>query len=152
MDIGCYPIQISRFLFGEEPVRVAGIVDLDPDMGVDRRFSGLLEFPSGHCAFTCSTQMVVYQRIQVIGTKGSVEIETPFNAPPDRPSRIHIGKGLSAYGARTEEFPVCDQYTIQGDHFSSAILNNGEVPTPIEDSVKNMAVIEKLFHSAGCKS
>src|SRR4051794_14709980 len=45
LDIGCYPIQLSRFVFEQEPVRVAGIVNLDPDMGVDRLTSGILEFP-----------------------------------------------------------------------------------------------------------
>src|SRR5581483_5379495 len=77
LDIGCYPIQLSRFLFETEPVRVAGIVNLDPDMGVDRLTSGILEFPSGHCAFTCGTQMAVNQRVQVICTKGGVELDTP---------------------------------------------------------------------------
>ena len=146
LDIGCYPIQLSRFLFEQEPVRVAGVVNLDPDMGVDRLTSGILEFPSGHCAFTCGTQVAVNQRIQVICEKGGIELDTPINAPNDRPCRIVVNQG-GAY--RMEEFPACDQYTIQGDCFSRAIRNNEEVPTPIEDSVKNMLVIERLFQSAG---
>jgi predicted dehydrogenase len=149
LDIGCYPVQLSRFVFEEEPVRVTGIVNLDPDMGVDRLTSGILEFPSGHCAFTCGTQMVVNQRIQVICTNGAIELDTPINAPNDRPCRIRINQNR-VY--RTEEFPICDQYTIQGDCFSRAIREGGEVPTPIEDSVKNMVVIEKLFQSAAAVS
>jgi predicted dehydrogenase len=141
MDIGCYPIQISRFLFGEEPVRVAAAIERDPDLKIDRLTSALLEFPSGQCVFTCSTQMFPYQRVQILGRTGRVEIEIPFNAPPDRPSRIFIN------GDRTEEFAVCDQYTVQGDLFSKAIRNNGEVPTPLEDSIRNMTVIEALFAS-----
>jgi predicted dehydrogenase len=139
MDIGCYPIQISRFLFGEEPLRVAAAIERDPDFGIDRLTSGLLEFPSGHCLFTCSTQMTPYQRVQILGRTGRVEIEIPFNAPPDRPCRIFVN------GDRVEEFAVCDQYTIQGDLFSAAIRGNGDVPTPLEDSMRNMAVIEALF-------
>lgn len=138
MDIGCYAIQISRFLFGEEPGRVVGSMERDPDFGTDRLTSAILDFPSGHCVFTCSTQLVPYQRVQVLGTKGRVEVEIPFNAPPDRPTRIFIDN-------RVEEFAICDQYTIQGDLFSRAVREGGEVPTPLEDSLGNMAVIEKLF-------
>ena len=141
MDIGCYPIQISRFLFEQEPVGVMGRLELDPDMGIDRLTSALLDFPSGHGVFTCSTQMAPYQKLQVLGTRGRIEVEIPFNAPPDRPTRIFVDNGS---GVRTEEFAICDQYTIQGDLFSRAVREGGEVPTPLEDSLRNMQVIEDL--------
>jgi predicted dehydrogenase len=150
MDIGCYPIVTSRFLFGEEPSRVCGLIERDPDFGVDRLTSAILDFPSGQSVFTCSTQLVPYQRMQICGTRGRIEIEIPFNAPPDRPCRIAIDSGGDVFGSgkRYEEFGVCDQYTIQGDLFSQAIRESGEVPTPLEESVLNMAVIEAVFRSA----
>ena len=147
MDIGCYPIQISRFLFEQEPVHSVGRIERDPDFGIDRLISAVLEFPSGHCVFTCSTQMVPYQRVQILGTLGRIDMEIPFNAPPDRPCRILIDNGQDVFGSgiTTEEFPICDQYTLQGDLFSQAIRKGGQVPTPLEDSLCNMAVIEKLM-------
>lgn len=150
MDIGCYTIQFSRFVSGEEPERVTGLVERDPAMGTDRLVSAMMDFPSVQATFTCSTQLVPYQRMQFFGTKGRVEVEIPFNAPPDRPCRIFVdsGKDLFGGGLRTEEIPVCNQYTIQGDAFSRAIREDGEVPTPLEDSIRNMAVIEALFRSA----
>ena len=145
-DIGCYPITTSRFMFGEEPLRVMGILERDPDFGTDRLASAILEFPSGQSVFICSTQAAYYQRMHFLGTKGSVEIEIPFNAPNDRPCRIFVG---DATGAKTlEEIPTCDQYTIQGDVFSRAIRGDGDVPVSIEDAVQNMAVIEAVFRSA----
>jgi predicted dehydrogenase len=149
MDIGCYPITTSRFLFDREPSRVVGLFDRDPDMNTDRLTSALLDFGSGHGVFTCSTQLVPYQRMQILGTTGRIEIEIPFNAPPDRPCRIFIddGSDLSGRSARVEEFAVCDQYTIQGDLFSQAILNDGPVPVPLENALGNMAVIDALFRS-----
>src|ERR1700722_3542790 len=93
MDIGGYPINTSRFLFGEEPLRVSALLEKDPKLQVDRLTSAILEFPSGHATFTCSTQLIPYQRMQIMGTKGRIEIEIPFNAPNDRPCRIFIDDG-----------------------------------------------------------
>lgn len=150
MDIGCYPITLSRMLYGEEPERVMALLERDPDMKIDRLTSALLEFPSGQTIFQCSTQLVPYQRMQLLGTRGRIEVEIPFNAPPDRPNRIFIddGSSVTGEGITVEELPVANQYTIQGDLFSRAILDDTEVPTPLEDAIRNMSVIEALFRSA----
>jgi len=150
MDIGCYPINTSRFLFGEEPSRVSATLKNDPNFHVDCLTSAILEFPSGQATFTCSTQLVPYQRMQVLGTKGRIEIEIPFNAPNDRPCRIFIddGRDLVGGGITIETFPVCDQYTIQGDVFSKAVREGGQAPVPLTDAIKNMAVIEAVFRAA----
>lgn len=150
MDIGCYPIFTSRFLFGEEPRRAIGLAELDPGLKTDRLASAILDFPSGQAVFVCSTQLVPYQRMQVLGTKGRIEIEIPFNAPPDRPTRIFVDMGgdLSGSGIRVEEFPVCDQYTIQGDAFSRAILEGRDVPVPLESALENMRIIDAIRNSA----
>jgi predicted dehydrogenase len=150
MDIGCYPITTSRFIFEEEPKRVVSVVERDPDMKVDRLASVILDFPSGQAIFTCSTQLVPYQRMNLLGTKGRIEIEIPFNAPNERPCRIFVDDGgdLTGKTISTETFPVCDQYTIQGDLFSRAIRDGLEVPVPVTDAIKNMAVLEAAFKSA----
>jgi predicted dehydrogenase len=150
LDIGCYVINTSRFMFGSEPQRVCGVVERDPEFGTDRLASAVLDFGSGQAVFTCSTQMVPYQRMQFLGTKGRIEIEIPFNAPPDRETRIFIddGKDIFGGGIVTETFPVCDQYTIQGDAFSKAIREGGEVPVPLEDAIANMAAMDAAFRSA----
>jgi predicted dehydrogenase len=150
MDIGCYCIQAARLGFRDEPTRVIASVERDPKMGTDRLASAILDFPAGQSIFTCSTQMVPYQRVHFFGTKGRIEIEIPFNAPNDRPTRIFIDDGGDLFGKTitTETFPVSDQYTLQGDDFSRAVLENTEVPVPLEEGIKNMAVIEAVFRSA----
>jgi predicted dehydrogenase len=155
MDIGCYLIHASRYAFAQEPKRVAALIDRDPEMRTDRLTSAILDFPDGdfpggQSIFTCSTQLVPYQRIHFFGTRGRIEIEIPFNAPPDRPTRLFIDAtgGLFGGGITTEVFPVCDQYTLQGDAFSRAVLENCEVPVPVEDAIGNMAVIEAIVKSA----
>jgi predicted dehydrogenase len=150
MDIGCYPITTSRFIFRQEPLRVVGLMERDPEMKIDRLTSAILDFPSGQSIFTCSTQLVPYQRMQFFGTQGRVDVEIPFNAPNERQCRIHIDNGSDLFGGgvRTEEFAACDQYGIQGDIFSKAIREGGEVPVPLEDAIKNMSVIDAIFRSA----
>jgi predicted dehydrogenase len=150
MDIGCYLIHASRFAFAEEPTRVVARIDRDPAMHTDRLTSAILDFPNGQAIFTCSTQLVPYQRIQFLGTRGRIEMEISFNAPPDRSTRLFIDDGCDLFGSgiTTETFPVCDQYTLQADAFSKAVLEDTEVPVPIEDAVKNMSVIEAIFNSA----
>jgi len=149
MDVGCYPITTSRFIFGEEPTRVAGLIERDPDFKTDRLASAMLDFPSGQAVFTCSTQLVAYQRMQFLGTTGRIEIEIPFNAPLDQTTRIFIDDGRDVFGGgiRTETIAVCDQYTAQGDAFSRAIREGREVPVPLEDAIANMAVIEAVFRA-----
>ena len=150
MDIGCYPITTSRWTFGEEPKRVLGLLERDPVMNVDCLTSAILDFPSGQAIFTCSTQLVPYQRMHFFGTKGRLEIEIPFNAPPHRPCRVFIDDGNDLFGGsiETRYFETCDQYTLQGDLFSKAVRQGSSVPVPLEDAVRNMAVIDAVFRSA----
>ncbi len=145
MDIGCYAISLSRFIYGVEPERVLGVVEYDPEFKTDRLSSAILEFGRGTSTFTCATQLVGYQRVNIFGTDGRVEIEIPFNAPADEPCKMWYQNT-----EQVEEivFDICDQYTIQGDLFSQAVLNDTPVPTPIDDAVDNMRVIEAVVRSA----
>ena len=145
MDIGCYGISLARFIFDAEPHRVSAMIERDPRSGVDRLVSAQLEFFQGTASFTCGTQLAAYQRVQIVGTTGRIEIEIPFNAPADRPQRIWLQQGAAI---KEIVFDVCDQYALQADNFAEAIQENLTVPTPLADAVANMCVIERLFKSA----
>ncbi|RMF03389.1 MAG: gfo/Idh/MocA family oxidoreductase [Chloroflexi bacterium] len=145
MDIGCYAISVARFIFDAEPNRVFGIVELDPAFNTDRLASAILDFGRGTSTFTCSTQIAPYQRVNIVGTEGRVEIEIPFNAPKTTPCKMWHQRGDSVEEILIE---TTNQYTVQGDLFSAAVLNDTPVPTPIEDAVANMKVIEAVFESA----
>jgi len=149
LDIGCYPITLSRFIYGEEPVRVIGALEKDPEFKTDRFDSAILDFPSGRATFTCSTQLVYHQRMHFQGTTGRIEIDIPLNPPTDRPSQILIddGRDLSGGGVTIETISPCDQFTIQGELFSRAIREDGEVAVPVEDAIANLGVIEAVFRS-----
>ena len=154
-DIGCYAILTARYVFGAEPTRLVAALDVDPMFGTDRLSSAIMEFPGGrHLTFTCATQLSGHQRVTIVGDAGRIEVGIPFNAPIDRPTRITIDSGADFVcgGARVEEFPICDQYTLQGDAFSRAILGGTPLEFPIEDAIANMRVIDAAFRSASSGS
>jgi predicted dehydrogenase len=148
-DIGCYPIVTSRYLFAAEPTRVVSLIERDPVMKVDRLTSAILDFPDGQASFLCSTQLGPYQRMQICGTGGRIEVEIPFNAPNDQPCRIFIDDGskLGDQSAREETFATCDQYGIQGDLFAEAIRSGKPPEFGLEDAVRNMRVVDAVYRS-----
>lgn len=149
LDIGCYHVTLSRTLFGEEPRRVIGLLDRDPQTGVDRLVSMILDFPSGQGSFTCGFEMAWAQKMNLIGSKGRIEVDLPTTAPDSRPMRLLIDDGSDVFGEaiQVEEFAASNQYALQADLFSQAILENGPVPTPLEDSLHNMRAIEAVLRS-----
>jgi len=150
MDIGCYTISLSRFIFGGEPTRGVGFMDRDPEFGTDRLFSGMLDFKGRVSSFTCSTQLADYQRVNIFGATGRIEILIPFNAPPDRPCALVLQRDNVPKDEqlRTVTFEICDQYSIQADLFARAILEDTRVPVTLNDAYANMQTLERLIKSA----
>jgi predicted dehydrogenase len=144
LDIGCYGISLARFLFAAEPRRVAAQVEYDLEFRVDRLVTAAMEFDRGQASFTVATQLAPYQRVQIMGTHGRLEIEIPFNAPSGQFTRLWL---QSAQWIDEIRVPVCNQYTIQGDLFSQAIQADTPVPTPIDDALRNMRVIDTVFRA-----
>jgi predicted dehydrogenase len=153
MDIGCYNINMSRMLFAAEPVRIEAAVRRDPTMGIDTLSSAVLEFPGGgQATFTCSIRSEDYQRVHIVGTTGRIEIEIPFNIPPDRETRIFVtaaGEPPVAPATETLVFPAEDQYTIQARLFARSILDDTPVPVPTSDAIANMKVIDAILATPG---
>ena len=152
MDIGCYCVNLSRMLFGAEPVRVEGSVVRDPASGVDILSSGLLEFEGGGIAsFTCSIRTEPDQRVHIYGTEGHISIGIPFNIPPDRPTHVFVTQGGDAPVAPHVErltFATADPYGVEADAFAAAVLDGTPVPTRPGDAVANMRVIERIVAAA----
>lgn len=149
-DIGVYPIVTARYLLDSEPRRVLSTMDVDARFGTDRVVSAILEFDACQVSFLCSTQIANYQRAQIFGADKRLEIEIPFNAPNDRPTRIFIddGRALGDLSAHETVFETTDQYRLQGEDFSQCVRGLSHLEFSLADSLKNMAVIDALFRSA----
>lgn len=144
LDIGCYCINLSRFLFEGEPTEVQSFVNYDPVFKIDRLASGMLRFEQGIATFMCSTQLTHRQSATIYGTQGYLELNIPFNAANEATRKTHLHK---AGKTETTFFETCDQFTLQGDAFSKAILDDTAVPIPLEDSLANMKVIDQILNA-----
>ena len=153
-DIGCYPVFISRMVFGEEPLEVSALIEKDPDFQTDRLASGMMKFLSGQSIFICSTQLVPYQRVQIFGTKKRIEVEVPFNAPNQMPCRVFMDDGAANHGRfkLIEDLPVCDQYTKQAEAFEARILSGKIDEAPLQDAISNMRVIDALYKAGASQT
>jgi predicted dehydrogenase len=141
MDIGCYSISVARLIFGRKPDTASGFSEFDPEFDTDRLTSGLLTFGTGTSVFTCATQCHKDQHVKIYGTKGKLELDWPFN--PDFTKKTVLTGEFGEKKFR-EEFAPCDHFTLQGDVFAKCILDDTPVPIPLEDSVENMEVIDRV--------
>lgn len=145
MDIGCYCISLSRFLFGREPEQIKGNWKIDPDFDTDYLASGVLDFGDGTATFNCGTQLAPHQRVNMVGTEGRIVMDQPFNTPPDEPTQLWIYKN-----GRKEEltFDPVDHYTLQAEAFAQAVIEDKQSPVPLQDAVQNMQAIDRFRASA----
>jgi predicted dehydrogenase len=149
-DIGCYAVVAGRFFHQAEPQRAIAMIDRDPVFKTDRSTSALVDFGAGrHLDFTVSTQSAPYQRVQLCGTRGRIELLIPFNAPRDTPVRLQIddASSLDGSGIVSETMAVCDQYTLEAEAFSLAVCGKAPLPYGLDDAIANMRVLDALFRS-----
>ena len=144
MDIGCYACSSSRFIMGKEPLRALSLVRRDAEFRTDALSAGVLDFGGAHALFSVSTQSFPSQRVEIVGTSGSISIVIPFNMYADVPAEVQIVTGV---GPRTVRLGPAAQYRLMFEAFSQAVLEQKPVPTPPEDAVANMKAIDALFRS-----
>ncbi len=147
-DVGCYCVNLSRMLFDAEPIQVDAWIRREPATGVDVVTSALLGFESGVATFTCSTRAEPDQRVHISGTEGRISVAIPFNIPPDRPTEIWLTAGGDPPVAPATEilrFDAADPYAVEAELFATAVLDGLPTPTPPEDAVANLQVIERIF-------
>ncbi len=144
-DIGCYAVSTARFIFGREPSRVICLAERDPDFGVDRLASAILDFDGVHAVFTVGTQTTPFQRVDITGSSGRIHIHVPFNTPNDVPAGMTV---VTSVGERLVQFEPVDQYRLQFEGFSAAVHSDCGTPIPPSDALGNMRVLDALFRSA----
>jgi predicted dehydrogenase len=144
MDVGCYCVNISRMIAGQDPTEVQAYANWGVT-GVDEQMACSLRFANGLLAqFDCGLVLSHRQFYQVVGTKGVLDVPVAFNP------------GTSSLVIRQEEernevvhqIPGDDEYRLMVEYFSSCVLNNEPLRYPTADAIANMRVIDALYRSA----
>lgn len=141
---GCYPVNLSRWLFGREPRSVSAIFEFDEVYEVDTTFNGLLDFGAGqHATANCGFNHAEFSRYEVVGERGYGVVE-PFLTGNHGPMTVRLeidGRKLA------RETPPANAFVLQVDAFAARLKGGPESLTTAEDAVKNMTVIDSLFRS-----
>jgi predicted dehydrogenase len=145
MDIGCYAISVPRFIFGREPLRVMALQTGHPAFGTDMHTSAIMDFNGPRATFTVSTTSQAFQKVDIVGTSGSITVHIPFNTYVDVPAKITVVDGI---GTREVEFPVSNAYGLMFDAFAKAVIDGSSIPVPGVDAINNMIVVDAVRKSA----
>lgn len=152
-DMGTYPINAARNLFGEEPVEVAAVGSRRPDspFPFDGTVAVTLRFPSGRLAqFTVSYETEGVDAYRVAGTKGDLHLQPAFL----------FGMGLAGTLTREGEaegltYPSVDQFGGQTRYFSDCILHD-RVPEPDGEEglcdIRVLAAVERALATGRTQS
>jgi predicted dehydrogenase len=146
LDIGCYPIVVSRYVFDAEPKRVVALIDHDPVMKVDRLTSAIADFGDGRqLTFVIGMQTENFQRVQVAGDGGRMEVDIPFNAPQSGPTVVRTQKASGPIETKT--FTDLDQYQLQAEAFGRVIRGLEPPVYGAADAVQSMRILDALRRS-----
>lgn len=145
LDVGCYAVSLARWLFGAQPKKVTSSIERDPKFKTDVHTRGMMEFERGVSTFYCSTMSATGQSVEISGTLGKIILPVPFNPDPAEVAAIKLLKPKSDV---IYQFKQANHYVEQIDAFAQSVTNATPVPTPLEDALENMQVIDALFESA----
>jgi len=142
-DLGCYEVNLIRYLMSEEPQSVSGKMRLSPKR-VDIDFTGTLKFKKGKATFTCSYHKTRYEFMTIIGTKGELKIPKPFKPLMDESFSIHLPSGI----IKIDVHEPRDPYHTEIENFSNAVLKKEKLLVDLKDAYHNALTLRKLYDSA----
>lgn len=143
MDVGCYCVNMMRFMTGEEPDSVQAMARQGAE--VDEVLTGLLSFPSGVLGhFDSGFRAPITNTYEIRGPKGRIVVDPAFTPYSTRATTIHY---YHADQHETITFPAVDQYRLMVEDFADAFQNNRPPRFAPQDAVRNMAVLDRLYAS-----
>jgi predicted dehydrogenase len=144
MDVGCYCVNVSRTLFGAEPVEAQAYAAWSAS-GVDEVLAGSLRFPGGQIAqFDCGFALARRESYQVVGPDGLIEAPVAFLPGHDDATLLIRRAAESA----TETIPGVDEYQLMVEHFAACVRGHAQPRYAAEEGAANMRAIEALYRSA----
>ena len=145
MDVGCYCVNVSRTIAGEEPAEVQATASR-ADTGVDDHLVGILRFPGGVVAhFDCALTMERCEFYEVAGTEAGLRVPAAFlPGTADALIEEHRGRG----DAVVHTVDGIDEYRLMVEHFADCVLGDEQPRYSAAEAADNMRVIRALYESA----
>ena len=140
-DVGCYPVNFVHLVTGEAPAEVAAKAVYD--RGVDISFAAVLKYRRGLLATISSgfnSRFRTYAEIG--GTEGLLEVPDTFLGDA---GSIFL---TTAEGRRAIPVAESDRYRLEIEDFAAAVLADRPPRMDLEESLRNMEVIERLLQAA----
>ena len=145
MDVGCYCVNVSRTLVGEEPTEVQAFATWG-ESGVDEEMVATLRFPDDVFAqFTCALTLPRSQGCEVLGTGGRLELPSTFVLGTEEVNMHAVPTGADL---KTHTFGGVDEYQAMVEHFADCVISDNAPRYGAEEAAANLRVIEALYRSA----
>lgn len=149
LDVGCYCVNVSRTVVGDEPLEVQARARFT-ERGVDDELTGTLYFENGVVAqIACSLAQERREAVDIAGTDGWMRLDSAF-LPGTGSATIEVHRGRNARDSI--EVSGADQYQLMVEHFGDCVLANATMRYPATEAARNLAVIEALYASARADS
>ena len=146
MDVGCYCVNLMRFMTGEEPARVTASGIIGKSTGVDEALAATLEFPSGVLGhFDCGLRAYRQQTYTLKGTSGMITVPVSFTPHKSADTFVRHWQGED-FNEHT--IPAADHYQLMVEDFADALLNKRAPRFAPRDAVNNMVVVDALMAGA----
>ena len=149
MDLGCYCVNLFRFLLESEPIAARAAWKLDDKRGVDVTTVGILRFPKDiFASFLCSMLASGQNRYEVVGTEGHIEVPVAFapgitGAYPDVKKIAKETIVKSSSEKNDIVVSAVDQYKLEVEHFSRCV-REGKLLSPAENGYANMRAMDMV--------
>jgi predicted dehydrogenase len=146
-DVGCYPVALTRYMTGAEPIAVTAQAYWG-ETKADYRLVATLEFP-GHVQATiyCGLTLPLRRYYEVIGTAGTLVVNRAYNPMGDQPGEVlHYHADTQLHD--TIQLPAVNPYTAMVEDFNRALLENRPPLFPAEDAIGNMRAIDAIYNAA----
>ncbi|WP_174291752.1 Gfo/Idh/MocA family protein [Sphingomonas bacterium] len=146
-DMGPYPINAIRYLFGAEPVAVEhAVATRQPDSGfgdLDDTVAVTLRMPGDRLAtFTVSYYLNSIDSLIVAGTKGSIHMSPAFGYGEGIEQNRIVGQKKTH-----QTFKATDQFGGEMRYFSECILHDREPEPGVEEGLADLRVVEGIVRA-----
>lgn len=146
MDIGCYPVNFCRAVYGVPPSAVAARTYAAEPGGVEHTTAAVLDFGGGRFGqIDSSFALPTSQMVEVLGEQGSLSMPIPFVTGQHETEVIVRTEGQTLH----QKIQHADPYRLEVEHFGACVRMGTQPAFGLDETLENLATVEAIYQSAG---